>query len=139
MLLQAAQILDYIPQRPPIVMIDTLLEAGDVTVTSLHIRSDLLFVENGHLTEPGLLENIAQTAAIRAGYFHKQRNEPVPLGFIGSFKNIKINSLPEVGQTIRTEVSLKHEVLETSIFDGWIVLEETVLVECELKVFVKKD
>lgn len=134
------QILEYIPQRPPIVMIDKLWTSDEqVTKTGLLIRPDLLFVENGHFTEPGLMENIAQTGAIRAGYYHISRNEPVPLGFIGDFKNLQIDELPKVGMEITTTVNLKQEVLGISVFEGKVYHQDQLLVSCEMKIFVQKD
>lgn len=139
-ILTAEQILDYIPQRPPIVMIDKLWATDDEqTQTGLLIRPDLLFVENGYFTEPGLMENIAQTGAVRAGYYHKSRNEPVPLGFIGDFKNLQIFQLPKVGWEITSTVRLKQEVLGISVFEGKIFQDEQLLASCDMKIFVQKE
>ena len=119
------------------VMIDTLWSTDEaLTRTGLSIHPDLLFVENGQFTAPGLLENIAQTAAVRAGYYYVTRNEPVPLGFIGGFKNIEIFALPEIGTTITTEVRPKHEVLDIIIYEGKVMCEETLLINCEIKIFI---
>ncbi len=72
-------ILPLIPQRPPFVMVDTLVTAGENNArTKLKIRSDNIFVKENQLTEPALIENIAQTAAARMGYICKQNNEQVP-------------------------------------------------------------
>lgn len=139
-ILVAEQILEYIPQRPPIVMIDKLWASNEEgTKTGLLIRPDLLFVENGYFTEPGLMENIAQTGAIRAGYYHISRNEPVPLGFIGDFKNLIIHQLPAINQEITTVVQLKGEVLGISVFEGKVYLDDQLLVSCEMKIFVQKE
>ncbi|HMJ46203.1 MAG TPA: hypothetical protein VK498_02685, partial [Ferruginibacter sp.] len=62
-------ILSYIPQRPPFVMVDKILSSGESsTRTSFIIHEKNIFVENGKFREPGLVENIAQTAAAGAGY-----------------------------------------------------------------------
>ena len=53
-------ILKLIPQRAPIVMIDTLLYFDETKVVSgLTILENNLFVEYNYLTEPGLIENMA--------------------------------------------------------------------------------
>ena len=66
-----------IPQRPPFVMIDKLLSFSETTTTTgLSIRADNIFVENGLFKEPGLVENIAQTAAARAGYVSQTEKKP---------------------------------------------------------------
>ncbi|MEO8117090.1 MAG: hypothetical protein ABI653_05520 [Bacteroidota bacterium] len=62
-------ILKLIPQRPPFVMVDHLINADEKTAeTSFLILPENLLVENGFLSEAGLMENMAQTAAAKAGY-----------------------------------------------------------------------
>ena len=48
-----------LPQQEPFVMIDRLVHYDPVrTVTSLEVRADNIFVDNGHLSVPGINENI---------------------------------------------------------------------------------
>jgi hypothetical protein len=61
--------LALIPQKPPFVMIDALLFSDEKrTVSSFKIPEKNIFVKEGLFLEPGLVENIAQTAAARAGH-----------------------------------------------------------------------
>ena len=63
---------DLIPQRPPMVMIDKLTEAGEISATGeLKVHESNLFCENGLFRETGLIEFIAQTAAAFTGYRNK--------------------------------------------------------------------
>jgi hypothetical protein len=65
----AIDTISLIPQRPPFVMIGSLLYNDEkVTRTTYRVSQQNIFVEHGLFREPGLLENIAQTAAARAGY-----------------------------------------------------------------------
>ena len=133
------QILQYIPQREPIVMIDTLIESDEIkTVSALTINAENIFCKDGVLNMPGLIENMAQTAALRVGYYCKTENKPVPIGFIGGIKNLILNNFPEIGSTIYTEVILKHEVMDASIVQCYIKQSEEILAECELKIFLIK-
>ena len=69
MLASRNDITQYIPQRAPIVMVHALVEADDEhAVTQLAIEPDNIFVSNEFFAEPGLVENIAQTAAMHVGY-----------------------------------------------------------------------
>ena len=53
-----------IPQKPPMVMVNSIIEAsGTTTVTSFLVKEDNIFMEDGFLREPALIENIAQSAA----------------------------------------------------------------------------
>jgi len=129
-----------IPQKPPMVMIDRVVSFTDkATVTSLMVREDNVFYENGALREPGLIENMAQTAAAGAGLKPGVENGKPPLGFIGGIKNLQIFSLPGAGKEIITTVTLEHEIFDATIVNAKIFSDETQIAECELKIFLIKN
>ena len=133
-------ILPLIPQRPPFVMVDTLVTAGENNArTKLKITSDNVFVKENQLTEPALIENIAQTAAARMGYICKQNNEQVPVGFIGAVQNLGIFALPEVGDEIETEIVIKNQVFDVTLIAGQVYLNDDVLAKCEMKIFIQPN
>lgn len=133
-IISESQILDYIPQRPPLVMVDSLvaISPDDSEICSgLKISADNIFCRNGKFTEPGLIENAAQTAALRMGFLAKRDSLPVQIGFIGAFNKLKINRLPNVYDEIRTTLKVKFEVMgivlcafETKICDELIASGE---------------
>lgn len=131
-------ILPLIPQRPPFVMIDTLVAAGENNArTRLTIRSDNLFIKGNQLTEPALIENVAQTAAARMGYICNQKNEPVPVGFIGAVQNLEIFGLPAVGDEIETEIIIKNQVFDVTLITGKVFCKNNLLAQCEMKIFIQ--
>ena len=89
-------ILDLIPQRAPIVMVDEFLGIQEnLSRTRLTVSKENIFVDNDRMSECGLIEHIAQSAAARVGYIHKINNQPVPIGYIGSVNNFELNRLPK--------------------------------------------
>lgn len=134
-------ILDLIPQRPPIVMIDTFLgiDANDVAQAALTVLSNNIFVENNLLQEPGIVEHIAQTAAARAGYLFKINNEPIILGFIGSVDKLKIYRLPNIGERLITSISVISEIGDITMISAQTVVEKELIAECRMKIFLKKE
>jgi len=119
------------------VMIDDLIRhEGPGTTTSLTIREDNLFVEGGVFTEPGIIENMAQTAAAGTGAELPTPGTPPPTGFIGAIKNLVINKLPKTGSRIETTVKVEHTVFNAVIIHGEIRLEEEIIAECEMKIFL---
>src|SRR5689334_15443100 len=99
------KIAEYIPQKHPMVMIHTLEKCeGNVTKTTFKVEADNIFVKDDLLQEPGIMENIAQTAAAKAGYEVKKLGSEPLLGFIGAIKDLNIYNLPKVGETIETTV-----------------------------------
>ncbi len=130
-------IIQYIPQRYPMVMLSTLHYADQNEVrTSLEIENENIFVENGCLLAPGIVENIAQSVAARAGYLAKLQKTTVPLGFIGAIQNLEILELPKVGETIETIVVLEHEIFNASIVTGTVRRNENIIASCKMKIFV---
>ena len=130
-------ITELIPQRPPIVMIDELVKSDDAsTTTRLEVRGDNIFCEEGFLAEPGMIENIAQTAAARMGHFAKSTGTEVPIGFIAAVSSLSIKARPRVGETIETTVSVVNEVIGITIIEGTVSLNGEEIARCEMKIFI---
>lgn len=139
MIAKGEELLKYIPQRPPIVMIDTLEDASDANIISrLFIKPDNIFVENSFLREPGLIENIAQTTAAGAGYMQIQQGLPVSLGFIAAVRDLNIYELPKVNEELRTVVKIVNEVMDVTIVRGEIFVETKLVAQCEMRIFIQK-
>lgn len=133
----ATDILPFIPQRAPFVMISTLEACDDAgAVTTFTIQPQNIFVENGRLKEPALVENIAQTCAARIGYICMQENKPVPVGFIGAVQNLTIHTLPAVGDVLQTSVTIKNQIFNATIVDGQITCNGENIATCEMKIFI---
>lgn len=126
---------DLIPQRAPFLMIDCLTSFDPVvSSTELSVRADNVFVENGCLTAPGMLENIAQTCAARIGYINLTSGEPVKIGFIGAIRNLTIHRTPRVGETLHTTIVVKSTIFQMTLVDAYIKCGEEVLAEGEMKI-----
>ena len=64
-LIEGEALREILPQKFPMVMVDKLLFSDEKTaVSGFTILADNIFCENGFFTQAGMLENIAQTAAI---------------------------------------------------------------------------
>jgi predicted hotdog family 3-hydroxylacyl-ACP dehydratase len=132
-------ITDYIPQKPPIVMIDAIISCDDVSVTTqLEIEADNIFVQDNFLQEPGVVENMAQTAAAKAGYEAKKQNAEPFLGFIGAIKDLKIFALPKVGDILTTTVTVKMDVMGITLIGAASHCNDIKIAECEMKIVIQK-
>jgi 3-hydroxymyristoyl/3-hydroxydecanoyl-(acyl carrier protein) dehydratase len=130
----------YIPQRDPIVMVHNLVEASDtMAVTEFYVASDNVFTYEGHLQEPGMVENIAQTAAVYIGYQFLQKNLPIPIGYIAAIQELKIESLPPVNKTLTTKVKVTNRILDVTVVQGTVEVDGKILCSCEMKVFAKNQ
>lgn len=131
---------ELIPQRPPILVVDKLLEAdGQRAVTSYLVKDRLVFLEDdGTMAEVGLIENIAQSASALAGYKAKMSGSlNPPVGFIGEIKNFRLFDNPSVGDELLTTVSFGTEVAGITLIEGEIRVGEKLIAKTRMKIFVE--
>jgi predicted hotdog family 3-hydroxylacyl-ACP dehydratase len=140
MIFPVEDIIDLIPQKPPFVMIGKLLSVDETSIkSSFVIVADNVFVKNNIFQEAGLMENIAQTAALRAGYIAQAENKPVLVGYIGAVKDFEVFNLPTVGDELITEIKIEDQVFDVTIISGKVWCNEQLLAQCEMKVFSQNN
>src|SRR5437763_606772 len=119
MTLLVDNILTLIPQKPPFVMVSKLLSVeGNCTRSGFCIEENNVFVKNHLFREAGLLENMAQTAALGTGYKAKAESKPVAVGYIGAVKDLEIFNLPKVNDELFTETIIVNEILNVTVISG---------------------
>ena len=128
-------ILSLIPQKPPFIAVEHLLFCEkEKTTTSFTVRNDSLFIENGALSEMGIIENIAQTCAARLGYIN--RDKSVKIGMIASVSNLEIFSRPKVNSKIETTINVIFEMDDIRLIEAQSTCEGKLVTSCEMKVFL---
>lgn len=134
-IIEGDEVLKYIPQRPPIVMVDRFFGVQEsISASGLLVKEDNIFCEDGVLQECGVIEHIAQSAAMRIGYIHISNGTEVPIGFIGSISKLTIDSLPRVGDDLYTEVEVEMEVFDITLLSAKVMLGDRLIAECQMKV-----
>jgi predicted hotdog family 3-hydroxylacyl-ACP dehydratase len=132
-------ILSLIPQKPPFVMVGKLLHSNEnSTQTTFMINEANVLVANGEFTEAGLMENIAQTAAARAGYIATMEDRPVGVGYIGSVKNFEVFALPQINDELITEVKIENQMLDVAVISGSVSCNGRLMAKCEMNIFISR-
>ena len=142
------ELFQLIPQRSPIVMIDALWSVrDDGAETGLSVKPDNIFVLDGFLREPGLIEHVAQSAAAFSGYSTHTKGLPPRLGYIGEVKKCEIHKLPRTGEHLRTQLQVLGEAAGITLMSAssYILQGEqdiiengtTPAMECLIKIFLK--
>lgn len=130
-------IIELIPQRAPIVMVEKFLGIEDnVSRSCLTVLADNIFVNDGKLSECGLIEHIAQSAAARVGYIFKSQNQPIPLGYIGSVNNFELKANPKVGEVVSTTIEIVQEVFNITLIQARCYVEGVEIASCKMKIFL---
>ncbi len=121
-------------------MVDKLLYADEtITRSNFTILPDNVLVKHGLFQESGLMENIAQTAALRAGYMAVMDGTEIKSGFIGSVKDFEVVSLPKAGDEILTEITIENQIFNVTIISGKVWCKDQLIASCEMKVFIGEE
>ncbi len=140
MLANKDKILQLIPQRSPMIMVDGLISSNENTsVSILTITKNNIFCKDGHFYEPGLIENIAQTAALRSGYEALQSGTKPAIGYIGAVKKMKIYNLPTDEDILNTKITIQTQLLNVLIIKGIIIVGDAVIAEGEMNIFLQSN
>ncbi|MCH2490160.1 MAG: hypothetical protein MK211_08430 [Flavobacteriales bacterium] len=135
-----AQMEQLLPHRDPMVLVDTLVEhSEDRALVQLTVMSSTLFVSEGKLVASGLIEHMAQAAALHAGYSKYQQNLPTQEGYIAAIKEVEITKVPEVGDRIATEVQLTFSAAELSQVQVTSRVGDNVFAAATMTVITKKQ
>ena len=136
MILSEIPILELLPQRPPFVMVDYLSDYSEThSACCLTIRPDNVFLENGYLSAPGLIEHIAQTCAARLGYYNVYvLKTGVRLGFIGKVKDLNILRLPREGEQIETTITVLQDIFDVTLVNAEVRVGTEVIASTGLKI-----
>ncbi len=133
-------ILELIPQRPPIVMVDVLWKADESSAeTGLTIAPDNIFVEDGRLRESGIVEHVAQSAATFNGYGFRLRGLAPTLGYIAEIKKFRVESLPVVGSRLRTEIAVLGDAGGVLLVSAVTRCGEETIASGQMKLFITTE
>ena len=131
-------IISLIPQRAPIVMVDEFLGIEDnLSKTAFSVKEENIFVDAGVMSECGLIEHIAQSAAARVGYLFTEAGKPIPIGYIGSVNNFEIKEFPKVGETIFTNIEVLQEVMGITLIMAHCYINKVEIASCKMKIFLE--
>ncbi len=138
-LIEGKQILDYIPQRSPVVMVDAFYGVdGDSSYSGFTVPEDCIFCREGVLDECALVENMAQSAALRVGWLCVSAGRPVPLGFIGSVGKCDFGRKIRTGETLLTTVKVVAEVAGVTLAESEVTVGREQVASCTLKIFLQQ-
>lgn len=132
------EIIEFIPQRAPIVMVDEFFGvAGGISVSGFTIQKGNIFCEGDFFSECGVIENIAQSAAMRMGYIYKNEGKEVPIGYIGSVNKFRIYRIPVIGDKLMTEIKIEQELMNISLISAIVKVNDEVIAECMMKIYLQ--
>ncbi|MEG1586350.1 MAG: hydroxymyristoyl-ACP dehydratase [Bacteroidales bacterium] len=139
-LIRGEEILDYIPQRDPIVMVDAFFGIHKAhSYSALTVNDENVFCEDDRLVEGGVIEHIAQSAALRVGYEHVSTGQAVPVGFIGSVNKLNLYDLPRKGDRLQTTLTVEAEMMGITLVSATVAVGSKVIAEGQMKIALQRE
>lgn len=138
-LLEKEAVGNLLPQKFPFVMVDRLFSYSETSlVAGLKIESDNIFLKENTFLEAGLIEHMAQSVALHTGYQFFLRNEVAPTGYIGSIKDIEIKKLPQINDTIQSNITILQEFGGITLVDIVTFLNNEAIASGQMKTVLAK-
>lgn len=127
-----------IPHRKPMIMVDTVIAFKENKLLSgLTVETENIFVSKGEFQEAGILEHIAQSAALYIGCKNFDSITVAKEGVVGAINSANFNTLPKIGETIQTDITILHEVMGITLFKAICKVEETTICTAEMKTMLR--
>lgn len=127
-----------IPQRFPFVMVNELTEYSENhLVSGFTIKEDNIFLQDGIFQASGLIEHQAQSVALHTGYKYYLLGKEAPTGYIGAIKSFDAESLPKLGDELKTEVAILNEVMGVTLVNCITKLNGLTVASSQMKTVVK--
>lgn len=124
-----------IPQRPPFLFVDRVVSCDEVDAhTEYRVAEDSIMVDDGRLSAPGIIENMAQSCAARMGCMDVLHGEPVKIGYIGDVRDAEIAKLPRCGQTLHTHIKVTQEVFNLLLANVTVEADGELIATASVKV-----
>ncbi len=131
---------ELLPHRPPVVLIDALLEASETgAVASKTFRAGDYGLSGQLVCEPALIESAAQTAAALFGYRSLANPGVTGFGVLAGVSSFVFSRRPAVNEPLRIEVETTRVMGPMYIVDAKILSGSEQVAGGELKLYLHGD
>lgn len=138
-LIKRTTVLELIPQRTPLVMVDALYSFNETEIEAgLSVSSNNIGVVDNYMHESGIIEHMAQTVALHTGYDYFLKKQTPPTGYIGAIKKIDIYRLPKVGEELITHGKIIQEFLGVTLIELNTFCNDEKIASGEMKTVIDK-
>jgi predicted hotdog family 3-hydroxylacyl-ACP dehydratase len=137
--LSSIDVHQLLPQQEPFVMVGRMVGfSSTTTTTETEVSPRCLFVDEGTMSVEGMIENIAQTCAVRIGYIGKYiKKLPIAIGVVGAVSKLKVFGLPHVGDVLTTTITVEQEVFGITLISARVECRGVTMLTTDMKLGVQ--
>ena len=128
-----------IPHDHPFLMVDCLIQfTPDSATSQWTIKAGNIFVtDRGMMDSYGLMEHIAQTAALHKGYAYYLNDRQPPMGYLAEVKKTVFLRLPELEEQVITHIRIISEFNGISMIEFKSYVRDQEIANGNFKTFTK--
>jgi predicted hotdog family 3-hydroxylacyl-ACP dehydratase len=128
-----------IPHRPPILCIDRVLEADADHAMAERVVAPGADIEEGELWEEGLVEGLAQTAAVLNAFDERKAGRRSRKGMLVGVRRCQIRRRARVGERLTFRVELIRRILPLAVMRCEVRAGDELLASGEMKFYVEVE
>ena len=115
-------------------MVDSLLSASEEKiVTDFEIQKENVFLKEDVFMAYGMIENIAQSAALGLAYLNPGSERVLGEGFLAGISKLNVFGLPEIQDNISTSIVPQVYFDNMVMLSGEVEANGKLLLDCEIK------
>lgn len=128
----------FIPHRPPMQLVDTLISFSDAAavVEATPSADCILISENGALDETALVELLAQGYAVVKGYEDTQAGEEISEGYLVGVRKLRITGQARAGERLLINIRTVGRFEGFAVAEGEIVRAEETIASGTIKLWI---
>jgi predicted hotdog family 3-hydroxylacyl-ACP dehydratase len=131
----------YIPHKPPFLLVDELYYYDDeYAISGFAVSHDHVMVRDGFLLEAAIIENMAQTMALKSsfqpGTKHSENDTPRMGYLVAVNRSSFINPVP-AGELLITELKVTQNLKTFIMVKGTCSYSEIPVAVCEISLFIE--
>jgi 3-hydroxymyristoyl/3-hydroxydecanoyl-(acyl carrier protein) dehydratase len=121
-------------QQPPFRFVDEVLDYVGNTIRCYYtVRMDNPMLNDGLLSTEGMIECLAQTAAVKSVIDYP--NVELSIGYLASIKSFNVYGEVKINDGIELVITFQQSVMQFSIYDGKILHNGKEIAGGELRIF----
>lgn len=124
-------IINYIPQRIPFIMVDNLISiSNNEIVAKVRISDNNVFAKEGIVSFYGILEFIAQSTALGYGFTHENC-----IGVIGKISDCICIKSTKTNNDILSNISIEKELDKSLLISAKCFQDNQKILKCNMYLY----
>jgi predicted hotdog family 3-hydroxylacyl-ACP dehydratase len=133
-------VLELLPHRPPMVLVERLLAVDEdraVARCRCRIGSDSPLLQEGRIPRMLMIEMLAQSAACLKGYIELKRGLPIHPAYLVRIDDLVLSRMPDPGEAVEVETTEQRGLGDYFVYAARATMDGEQVAEGSLRFVVE--